>query len=69
MRIRITQIVKELISLSIFRSGSDACLMHFALGDIFPLNSEGQLGFIISLIVSLTNTNTNTSIKLVLHII
>ena len=41
--------------------------MHFALGDIFPLNGEGQLGFIISLIVSLTNTNTNTntnSIKL-----
>ena len=48
-----------------------ACLMHFAQGDIFPLNGKGQLGFIISLIVSLTNTNTNTntnSIKLVLCI-
>ena len=35
--------------------------MHFALADIFPLNGEGQLGFIISVIVSLTNTNTNTN--------
>ena len=42
-------------------------LMHLALGDIFPLNGKGQLGFIIALIVTWTNTNTNSIKLLVLY--
>ena len=38
-----------------------------ALGDIFPLNGKGQLGFIIALIVTWTNTNTNSIKLLVLY--